>query len=113
MKIRIFYDGDSGVIAEVLEGDEDESTTSTPESEQASSVAESAVDSSAVIDSSVVDDSGGGDDSGVLSPASESASSNRPFMDTPLNDYSVTEGLLLLVLVFAVIGVVIAAFRGR
>lgn len=114
MTIRIYYDGDSSVIAEVLEGEEDESTTIELESEpEISSMAESALDSSVVSDSSAVIDSSSSDSVAVLPPASESASSHRPFMDTPLDDYNVTEGLLLLLLVFAAVGVLVAAFRGR
>lgn len=125
MKIRIFYDDDSSVIAEVGEDEENESE-----------LAESTVDSSSGDDSGTVDDALGGDgdisasvngavmdstlDAGVvevlLSELIEILSKEpeeRSFMDTPLDDYTVTEGLLLLILVFSVIGVVVSAFRGR
>ncbi len=37
----------------------------------------------------------------------------RPFLTTPLNDYSVTEGLLLVLLILTGLAAVLALFRGR
>lgn len=59
------------------------------------------------------------DDASSIPPDSESippASSDddpRPFLETPLNDYTVTEGILLVIMVIAMGGVLLAVFRGR
>lgn len=37
---------------------------------------------------------------------------DRPFMTTPLNDYTVTEGLLLLILFVLVVRIVIDILKG-
>ena len=85
----------------------------------------SAESSSSEPSSSIPDDSSSSDD-GSDSSDSTSISGNssssepvvvgtapHPIMTTPLDDYSVTEGLLLILVVFVGLAAVIALFRGR
>jgi hypothetical protein len=75
-------------------------TGSTPENSDSSDV-----------DSSVPDDSSSGS---TPEPSASTADSDpRPFLTTPFNDYSVTEGLLLALFVFVVLFGIIAVFKGR
>lgn len=69
-------------------------------------------DASAMVDSSeVTDESEVEDTSEVTGDAS--MSDDRLLLDTPLDTYTVTEGLLLLAVVFLALGGAIALFRGR
>lgn len=43
----------------------------------------------------------------------DSTLDNRHLLTTPLDDYTVTEGLLLLAVVFLALGGIVALFRGR
>lgn len=142
MKIRFLYEDESAVVVVESEGMKDAKSLDGMEGAADSSVdappvvagsdtggAPAPADSSAPLapgpgaDSSALDDASELDSSEVtdgseIEDASEtlvdvSGQDDRLLLDTPLDSYTVTEGLLLLAVIFLALGGAIALFKGR
>ena len=140
MKIRLLYEDESAIVVVESEGMKDAKSLDGLEGASGSSLAAPPVvdssssggagasadpgtplapdpgaDSSVLDDASVlVDDSQVTDESEDASEVAGDASMDaRLLLDTPLDTYTVTEGLLLLAVIFLALGGAIALFRGR
>lgn len=57
---------------------------------------------------------GGGDSDGLeLAIGTSTDIGSRPFLTTPFDDYTVTEGFLFVIALVLVIGAIFSLFRGR
>ena len=108
MRIRAVFFDDSSIVLN-LGGEDDESTTSVDSSEGDAGSSSAVGSDSGDSDSSLVDDSL----SLSVSDASIVDTEQRPLLSTPLDDYTVTEGLLLLAVIFMALFGVVAFIRGR
>lgn len=103
MKTRIIFLDDSSVsVVEVDENEDSSVVDSTPGNEE----------SEVGGDSSIGDTSDTGGD-GDASSMAVISSADRPLLTTPLDEYTVTEGLLLLCVIFGALAALLAFFKGR
>lgn len=104
MKIRVMSETDSSVVL-VVEEEENENQDTGDTSEVDGS--EPGAGDTSGIDSSGID----GDGEDVVSAAQ--VVDSRPFLTTPLDDYTVTEGMLLILVVMSGLLAVVRLFGGR
>lgn len=110
MKAKLLFYGDSSIEIEYQEGDESNDLSAGNGGASVSSDA-SALDVTDVGDSSdsAASDSDVGEGAGLVSETVVS----RPLLTTPFDDYTVTEGLLLISVVMLAGSVLISIFRRR
>lgn len=111
----ILYDESTVILETEGEGDEQASSSVAPGSD-VPDVSEGA-DEHGAGDVSGVDDtsaaSGDDDSSEIGQLVVDVTAEPRPLMSTPLDDYTVTEGLLMLLVIFAGLFGIISLFKGR